>query len=91
VVAALESRDETGSILRVETFDNRVVNVTILIEVVLAILLSRGGFLTSLLNTQPLTGRQWLLGGAVPALALFLLWELGKMIARRSAAGSRSR
>src|SRR6478672_10837189 len=83
VIAAFESRDEAGSILRMETFDNNVVNVTILIEVVLAVLIARGGFLTSLLGTQPLTGRQWLFG-ALPALLLFMLWELGKVIARRS-------
>ena len=53
VVAAFESRDETGSILRMETFDNNVVNVTILIEVVLAILISRGGLLTSMLAPRP--------------------------------------
>ena len=86
VIAAFESRDEKESIIRMETFDNKVVNVTILIEVVLAILIARGGFLTSLLNTQALTGRQWLIGGALPALALFLLWELGKLIARRTSA-----
>ena len=84
VVAAFESRDQTGSILRMETFDNNVVNVTILIEVVLAILIARGGVLTSLLGTQALTGRQWLIGGALPALLLFILWELGKLIARRA-------
>ena len=68
VIAALESRDQTGSILRMETFNNNVVNITILIEVVLAILIARGGFLTSLLRTVSLTGRQWLIG-ATPALA----------------------
>ena len=88
VIAAFESRDEKESILRMETFDNNVVNLTILIEVVLAILIARGGLLTSLLNTQALTGRQWLIGGALPALALFILWELGKLIARRASARS---
>jgi magnesium-transporting ATPase (P-type) len=90
VIAAFESRDETGSILRMETFDNNVVNVTILIEVVLAILITRGGLLTSLLSTQALTGRQWLIGGALPALVLFILWELGKLIARHAAAGAQA-
>jgi Ca2+-transporting ATPase len=85
VVAAFESRDQTGSILRMETFDNNVVNVTVLIEVVLAILISRGGLLTSVLSTQVLTGRQWLIGGALPALVLFILWEAGKLIARHAA------
>jgi Ca2+-transporting ATPase len=84
VVAALECRDETASILRMETFDNNVVNVTILVELALAILIARGGALTSLLGTVPLSGAQWLIG-AVPAVLLFVLWELGKLIARRGA------
>ncbi len=88
-IAAFESRDQTGSILRMETFDNNVVNVTILVEIVLAILIARGGFLTSLLGTQALTGRQWLIG-ALPALVLLILWEIGKLIARRRAGGARS-
>ena len=90
VIAAFESRDETASVLRMETFDNNVVNLTILGEVVLAILIARGGYLTSLLGTQSLTGRQWLIGGALPTLVLFILWELGKLIARRAAAGARA-
>ena len=51
VIAAFECRDQTASILRMETFDNNIVNVTILVEVVLAILIARGGSLTSLLGT----------------------------------------
>jgi Ca2+-transporting ATPase len=90
VVAALECRDQKGSILRMETFDNDVVNVTVLVEVVLAILIARGGLLTSLLSTQALTGEQWLIGGALPALALFILWELGKLIARRRTRGAQA-
>ena len=82
VVAALECRDQTGSILREETLDNNTVNVTILVELALALLIARGGALTSLLGTQALTGRQWLIG-ALPAVVLFILWELGKLIARR--------
>jgi Ca2+-transporting ATPase len=88
VVAALECRDQKGSILRMETFDNNVVNVVMLIEVLLAVLITRGGLLTSLLSTQALTGEQWLIGGALPALALFILWELGKLIARRRTGGA---
>ena len=84
VVAAFESRDQTGSIFRMETLDNNVVNVTMLIEVALALLIVRGGVLTSLLGTQPLTGRQWLTG-AIPAVLLVGLWELGKLWARRGA------
>jgi Ca2+-transporting ATPase len=86
MVAALECRDETASILRMETFDNTVVNVTILVELFLAILIARGGALTSLLSTVPLSGTQWLIG-AVPAVLLFVLWEFGKLIARRGTEG----
>ena len=83
VVAAFECRDQTGTILRMETLDNNIVNVTILVELALALLIARGGVLTSLLDTQQLTGRQWLLG-ALPAVVLAALWELGKLAARRS-------
>ena len=86
VVAALECRDQTASILRIETFDNNVVNVTMLVELALALLIARGGALTSLLGTVQLSGPQWLIG-AVPAVLLFVLWELGKLLARRGAEG----
>ncbi len=48
VVAAFETRDEKASILRVETFDNRTLNITALVEIALALLIARGGALTSL-------------------------------------------
>ena len=51
VVAAFECRDQTGSILRMATLDNNVVNITIVVELALALLIARGGTLTSLLNT----------------------------------------
>ncbi len=81
VVAAFESRDEKASILRVETFDNKTLNITALIEIALALMIARGGALTSLLGTAALSSTQWLIG-ALPALVLFILWELGKAIAR---------
>ena len=86
VVATFECRDQTASILRMETFDNNIVNVTIVVELVLAILIARGGTLTSLLRTVELTSRQWLIGAA-PAVLLFVLWEIAKLIARRGAEG----
>ncbi len=82
VVATFECRDQTASIFRIESLDNNIVNITILVELALALLIARGGALTSLLSTQALTGREWLFG-ALPALALVVLWELGKLIARR--------
>ena len=81
VVAAFESRSETMSILRQETFDNRTVNLTIIAEIVLAVLIATGTFLPGLLGTDHLTAEQWLIG-ASPAVALFIVWELGKGIAR---------
>jgi P-type Ca2+ transporter type 2C len=87
VIAAFECRDERASTLRVETFDNRTVNRAAVIEVVLAVLIARGDFLTSLLGTTSLTGTQWLFA-ALPAALLFLGWELGKLIVRRRAVGS---
>ena len=84
MVAAFECRDQAASILRMETLDNNIVNVTILVELVLAILIARGGALTSLLGTETLSSRQWLIG-AVPAVLLLVLWELAKLIAGRRA------
>ena len=77
VIAAFESRDEKASILRTETFDNRTLNITALVEIVLAVLIARGGVLTSLLGTAGLTDDQWLIGAA-PAVLLLILWELGQ-------------
>ncbi len=82
VVAAFESRDEKASTLSVETFDNKTLNITAAVEIALAILIARGGVLTSLLGAAALTSTQWLIG-ALPALLLFIAWELGKAIARR--------
>ena len=67
-----------------ETFDNNTLNITALVEITLAILIASGAFLPSLLGTADLSGAQWLIGAA-PALVLFIVWELGKAIARRRA------
>ena len=84
VVAAFECRDQTATTLRMETLDNNIVNVTVLVELALALLIARGGTLTTLLGTVQLSGRQWLIGAA-PAVLLLILWEVGKLAARRSA------
>ncbi len=89
VIAAFECRDEKASILNMETFDNTTLNVTALAEIALAILIAKGVFLPSLLGNSELTGGQWLIGAA-PALVLFIVWELGKLIARSRAKGQRS-
>ena len=89
LVAGYESRDQKGTTLRVETFDNKTLNIAMVIEVVLALLIARGGVVSSLLGTVSLSGEQWLIA-ASSALLLFLLWELGKLIARRRAKSGRA-
>jgi P-type Ca2+ transporter type 2C len=81
VIAAFESRDERATLLTAETFDNRTLNITALVEIALAVMIARGGDLTSLLGAAGLTDTQWLIGAA-PALVLLILWEIGKAIAR---------
>ncbi len=86
VIAAFESRDEKASILRQDTFDNKSLNITALVEIVLAFLIAYGVFLPGLLGTTSLSGAQWLIGAA-PAVVLFVVWELGKLIARGRSGG----
>jgi Ca2+-transporting ATPase len=81
VIAAFESRDERATLLTAETFDNRTLNITALVEIALAVMIARGGDLTSLLGAAGLTDTQWLIGAA-PALMLLILWEIGKAVAR---------
>ncbi len=81
LVAAVESRDERASVLRMDTFDNRSLNIVLGVEVILAVLVGRPGFLGSFLGTTGLTVAQWLLAAAA-AVVLFLLWELGKWFVR---------
>ena len=81
-VTAYQSRSQTETTLQMATFDNRTLNLVVLAELVVALLATRGGALSSLLGTVSLTSTQWFLAIA-PAAALFALWELGKLIARR--------
>ena len=81
VIAGFESRDQTATILDTETFDNKTLNITMLLQVALALLIARGGVLTGLLGNATLTDNQWLIGAA-PAAVLLILWELGKAVAR---------
>ena len=82
VVAAFECRDEKASILCRETFDNKTLNLVLLAEVVLAILIARGGVLTGFLGTETLNPEQWLIGASA-AVLLFVLWEAAKLLGRR--------
>ena len=82
VVAALECRFETGTILTTATFDSKQMNRAIIAEVILAVLTTQMDALRRLLDTTDINVREfgWSL---VPVVGLFVLWELGKFLARR--------
>ena len=89
VVAAFESRRERGSAFSTETFNSPRMNKTALVEIALAYLITQADFLNKLLGTVSLTFAQWGMA-LLAAVVLLLLWELGKLIARRSAAPTRA-
>ena len=82
IVAALECRSETGTVLTTATFDSKQMNRALLAEFVLAVLVTQMDIFHRLLQTTPITLGQfgWAL---LPALVLLVLWELGKLVARR--------
>jgi P-type Ca2+ transporter type 2C len=84
IVAAVECRSETGTVLTTATFDSKQMNWAMLGEFILAVLVTQMDVFNRLLGTTQINLRQfgWAL---IPALALLLLWELGKLIARRAA------
>jgi len=90
IVAAVECRSETGTVLTTATFDRRQLNWTMLGEFALAVLVTQMGVFNRLLGTVQINLRQfgWAL---VPPIALLLLWELGKLIARRGTRTENSR
>jgi len=81
IVAGLECRDETASVLTTDTFDSKQLNWVVLGEFVLAVLVTQLDGFQRLLGTTQLTAAQfgWAL---VPPVALLTLWELGKLAAR---------
>ena len=86
IVAAVECRSETETVLTTATFDSKQMNWAMLAEFVLAVLVTQMDALRRLLDTTQLNLREfaWAL---LPAIALLGLWELGKLIARRRAHG----
>jgi len=82
IVAAVECRSETGTALTTATFDSKQMIWAMLGEFVLAVLVTQMDVFNRLLGTTQLNLRQfgWAL---IPALALLVLWELGKYVARR--------
>jgi P-type Ca2+ transporter type 2C len=82
IVAAVECRSETGTVLTTATFDSKQMNWAMLGEFVLAVLVTQMDVFNRLLGTTQLNLRQfgWAL---IPPVAVLLLWELGKYLARR--------
>jgi Ca2+-transporting ATPase len=83
IVSAFQSRSVRLSTLTTDTFDNRTLNWTAVAEFVLAVLATQMDGFRRLLDTRPLTAGQFGLALA-SAVVLFVLWEIGKLIARRS-------
>jgi P-type Ca2+ transporter type 2C len=88
IVAALECRSETGTVLTTDTFDSKQMNWAVLGEFVLAVLVTQMDVFNRLLDTTEITLGQfgWAL---LPALVLLVLWELGKLVTRRRLAAGR--
>ena len=79
--------DKTGTLtmaFTLETFDNRNLNRTALAELALAVFITQMDALRRVFGTVRLSLTQWALALA-PAVVLFFLWEIGKLIARRRA------
>ncbi|MGW3073505.1 MULTISPECIES: cation-translocating P-type ATPase [unclassified Kitasatospora] len=85
IVAAYECRSERATALSVRTFDSRQMNRAALGEFVLAVLVTQMDAFHHVLGTTDIDARQfgWAL---LAAVALLLLWELGKFAARRTPA-----
>ncbi|AZM92139.1 HAD-IC family P-type ATPase [Streptomyces sp. W1SF4] len=83
IVAAFECRSETDSVLTTTTFDSKQMNWVALAQFVLAVMVTQMDGFRRLLGTTEIDARQfgWAL---LAAVALLLLWELGKLVARRS-------
>jgi Ca2+-transporting ATPase len=82
IAGAFQARSVTATVFTAETFDNRQLNWTALAELVLAVLITQMDVLRTMFGTAQLSLTQWALALA-PAVALFFLWELGKLVARR--------
>jgi P-type Ca2+ transporter type 2C len=87
LASAFQARSLTSSAFMLDTFDNPNLNRTALAELALAVLITQMEALRRLFGTVQLSLTQWALA-LVPAVALFFLWEIGKLIARREATAS---
>ncbi|MER7462337.1 HAD-IC family P-type ATPase [Streptomyces sp. NPDC097981] len=87
IVAAFECRSETESVLTTTTFDSKTMNVAALSEFFLAVLVTQMDAFRRILGTAEINLREF--GWALLAAVVFLLlWELGKLAARRTRAAT---
>jgi P-type Ca2+ transporter type 2C len=84
IVAALECRSATGTVLTTATFDSKQMNWAVLGELALAVLVTQMDVFQRLLGTVEIDAAQFL-WATVPAIGLLVLWELGKLAARGAA------
>jgi Ca2+-transporting ATPase len=84
IVAALECRSATGTVLTLDTFDSKQMNWALLGEFALAVLVTQMDAFQRLLGTVEIDAVQFL-WATVPAIGLLVLWELGKFVARWAA------
>ena len=82
IVCTFESRSMTDSVFRLSTFDCKQINRIVGLEIILAWLVTEFDVLQKVLGTTSMSLTQWAYA-VVPAIALFVLWEIGKWIARR--------
>ncbi|MFB6820487.1 cation-translocating P-type ATPase [Streptomyces virginiae] len=89
VVAAFECRSETDSVLTTSTFDSKQMNWVALAQFVLSVLVTQMDGFQRILGTTDIDARQfgWAL---LAAIVLLVVWELGKLVARRSRSTSRT-
>jgi Ca2+-transporting ATPase len=82
IVSAFECRSLTNTVLTPASFDSKQMNRTALGEFALAVLVTQTDVFHRLLGTTDITMAQFFLA-LVPAIALLILWEAGKYVARR--------
>jgi Ca2+-transporting ATPase len=83
IVASVECRSETATALTTDTFGSKQMNWAMLGEFIVAVLVTQMDVFHRLLGTVDIDAQQfgWAL---VPAVALLALWEVGKVVVRRS-------
>jgi P-type Ca2+ transporter type 2C len=84
IVAAFQSRSETETVFRTDTFASSKMNWIALAELAGAFLVTSLDSFQRLLGTVPLTAQQWGLA-LLSAVLLLFAWELAKWVARRAA------